>query len=257
MNSDTVERILTYTASAPLTGSLDWEAVDNGANASDHDYQGGNGTIQLSNWSTATLRHPRVRRSKVESDEMILVPFSNPVNLQLDRSSVTISPMSTTTRRFRPLRRRSCSSIPRLSPSLPANPRPSRRRWRIRRPPANARSCRCTRRMRPFSFRQSKCRARLHDHGDVSGGDGGAVRWRGRTLRERRRRSAPRRAARGTLARTRSHDGRHGGHAARDQLVERMQHCIRRVPRRARGSSISRRWSRSRLRMRRASSPSR
>jgi len=90
-NGGTVNATLTFSAPSPLTGSLDWEAVDNGANAADHDYQAGNGTIQFNNSSTATLVVPVYGDLKVESDEMVLVRFSNPVNLRLDRSSATIT----------------------------------------------------------------------------------------------------------------------------------------------------------------------
>lgn len=81
---------ITFTASAPVTGSFDWQTVDGFATAAGGDYQPGSGTVHFTGGTTATLQIPIFGDLEDEFEEAFYLHLSNPVGVQLADETVPI-----------------------------------------------------------------------------------------------------------------------------------------------------------------------
>jgi hypothetical protein len=83
--------IVTFTASAPVTGSFNWSTANGSATTEEHDYQGGNGTITMNGSTTATLVVPVFGDVIDESNESFRVDLHDPVNVLLGTQNVAVT----------------------------------------------------------------------------------------------------------------------------------------------------------------------
>jgi hypothetical protein len=90
-NDGITNAIVTFTASAPVTGSFGWSTNNGTASDLDHDYQAGSGTVHLNNQTTATLVIPVFGDVTDESDEQFRVDLHDPSGLLLGTNNVAVT----------------------------------------------------------------------------------------------------------------------------------------------------------------------
>jgi hypothetical protein len=81
---------ITFTASAPVTGSFAWVTDNGSANAEAGDYQAGSGTVHFTGGTTATLDIPVFGDLEDEIEEAFYLRLSDPVGLQFAGNNDTV-----------------------------------------------------------------------------------------------------------------------------------------------------------------------